>query len=255
MYVWASPSSLVKLGTGSITYISGPVPSEADIPAGLSAYYTWVYVAAGAGSVAFNGNASGYDAPTGITITSSPSDSNYTNIDSCFTATFTPAITLTGSITRTMTPEGTETAALSFTETLTATQTITQTGIYSYTATLTITETIDLSPTITATRTITRTPGPCLCTKNFGKTTIGSLAYDYSGTFNSNIHKIPEDGYAQSIAVYIAATTGGQVRVALYTDDPGGYPGVLLAESFPYTVSTGWNLDRSADGAGCSGCT
>jgi hypothetical protein len=48
------PAAMIKLGSGSYSYISGPSPVTASIAAGASTVYTWVYQATGAGTLAVN---------------------------------------------------------------------------------------------------------------------------------------------------------------------------------------------------------
>jgi hypothetical protein len=74
------PAPMVKLGSGSYSYISGPSPVSASIAAGASAVYTWVYQATGAGTLAVNNYATGYSQYSKLTITAAADDSNYVTI-------------------------------------------------------------------------------------------------------------------------------------------------------------------------------
>jgi uncharacterized repeat protein (TIGR01451 family) len=68
-----SPFSFsLLLGTGSAFMVSGPIPFSVVLPAGTSQNFTWVFDAAGTGSVCFSGSAQGTDVGTGMTITSPP---------------------------------------------------------------------------------------------------------------------------------------------------------------------------------------
>ena len=59
-----TPSALSQNGTTIATLISGPTPASATITAGGSVDFSWTYSAASAGTVNFNGNASGTDTNT-----------------------------------------------------------------------------------------------------------------------------------------------------------------------------------------------
>jgi len=60
-------ASIVPQGdTASISYVSGPNPSSANIAGGASQRYTWIYNTTGTGTVNFYGQASGTDANSGV---------------------------------------------------------------------------------------------------------------------------------------------------------------------------------------------
>ncbi|MGA3060664.1 MAG: hypothetical protein ABSD92_09880 [Candidatus Bathyarchaeia archaeon] len=64
-----APSSLTLGGTGSATYVSGPSPASATISgSGGSQNFVWTYTAATAGTVTFQGSASGTDQYSGSVV-------------------------------------------------------------------------------------------------------------------------------------------------------------------------------------------
>ena len=74
------PAPLVKLGTGTAVYESGPLPVSYTVASGTEVYYTWVYATSGAGSIGFNSYVTAYAQYSNVTLTSAPVNSNYTLI-------------------------------------------------------------------------------------------------------------------------------------------------------------------------------
>ncbi len=96
------------------------------------------------------------------------------------------------------------------------------------------------TPTPTYTATIAPTP-VCDCPAWFGKKVPGAYSYDFSYYFNACKYRLLENGTVRSIFVSFASTTGGEARVALYTDN-GGVPGNLIVESASEAISeSGWH--------------
>ncbi|MCE5301218.1 MAG: hypothetical protein LLG37_10165 [Spirochaetia bacterium] len=98
------------------------------------------------------------------------------------------------------------------------------------------------SPLFSATDTPTETP--CPCPDYFGRTytlTAGTTAAD--GIFDSNSFTLTEDAVVRTLSINIDSTTaGGQVRLAIYTNDSAyNVPAALIAETAPQTAVTGWN--------------
>ncbi|HPD19024.1 MAG TPA: hypothetical protein PLF61_05110, partial [Candidatus Goldiibacteriota bacterium] len=74
------PSLLQQIGTGGAV-LAAPTPSAQNIPGGAGRTFTFVYQAAGTGTVVFRGNASGTDEHSLRTVSSSPTDSNVLTIN------------------------------------------------------------------------------------------------------------------------------------------------------------------------------
>lgn len=94
----------------------------------------------------------------------------------------------------------------------------------------------------------TFTPTPTSqCPAWFGKKIQGDYSYDFSNYFNACKYRLLEDGTINSISVNFASTSGGQARVALYTDN-AGTPGNLIVESASEVISaSGWHTFDVAD--------
>jgi hypothetical protein len=153
------------------------------------------------------------------------------------------------------TPTSTVTAAagtFTFTRTATFTPTYTRTGspTYSYTATYTRTATASYTPspsptvqvTFTSTPTVTETA--CSCPSWFGNGAVGAIGpIADTGYMDSNTFNMAEDGVAHSLSIYISSTSGGNIRLALYTNS--GWtphePVSLIVQSAEQASIVGWN--------------
>jgi len=150
------------------------------------------------------------------------------------TSTFTVASTNTNTFTNT----GTNTATN--TNTATSTRTFTSTYTDTYTPSETITSG---GPTLTFTYTYTatNTPVPCACGVTYGKTDITGMsgASIYNSITANPIH-IAKDTTIESLGVHVAATTGGSLKMALYTNEGFG-PESLIVSSGESPSVVGWN--------------
>lgn len=173
----------------------------------------------------------------------------FTNtVTNTFTRTMSPTFTATR--TRTISPSITDTWTPGF-GTLTNTPTATRTWTNSPSPTMTDTsvptpsftrtQTAGSSPTDTPVSSSTPTETPVTgCAYTFGKTSVGANPVDNAGYLDVNKYTLTECGTVSTLSLYVAATTGGSARMALYTDN-AGIPGSLLSESAAVTVSVGWN--------------
>ncbi len=107
---------LTRLGTSSVTLLSGPVPASATIAGSNGvANFTFVYRADTAGDLGFNGNVTGYDVRTGLPYTSALI-STASNVTVVMPATLTSAISILG------------TGKHNISQTITVIMTVTNTG-------------------------------------------------------------------------------------------------------------------------------
>ena len=117
------------------------------------------------------------------------------------------------------------------------------------TSTPTRTPTAILTPAVTATftNTPTRTPTSTVTTTPTGGTTItlgetSVLSIPYGGLGNQLVAQqvtLSQGATIQSLSYYVS-TTGGQLRLGIYSNS-GGAPGALLAETAAFTPVAGWN--------------
>ena len=123
-----------------------------------------------------------------------------------------------------------------------ATDTVTYTNTVSPTVTVTPTNTpYSGSPTDTLTSTLTPTAAPCTCPSYFGNITLGSQPpIDDSGVVDANQFNLVENAVVRTLSLYITATSGGNMRMSLYTDG-GGHPDTLICESGDQLTTVGWN--------------
>jgi len=92
------------------------------------------------------------------------------------------------------------------------------------------------SPTATWTQTA------CACATYVGNATPGMYGpFDDSGIIDSNMITMTQDGVINALEMYVGATTGGNIEMALYSDN-GGVPGNLLATAPVQGSSVGWNV-------------
>lgn len=94
----------------------------------------------------------------------------------------------------------------------------------------------------TPTNTPTETPtaiGTCICPNKFGRETEGPELFNIGSNICANKYNLPYDAILQSMSIYVLVAAG-EVKTGIYTDN-GNNPGILLAESEPYTVMDGWN--------------
>jgi len=141
-------------------------------------------------------------------------------------------------------PCWTNTPTFTATQSFTNTETPTDTIYYTWTPTFTYTDTptVTVTYTLSSTPTDTFTPGPpCACPDYVGRKILGAYQVDYSGYCNGNKIILSGEAIAESFAIYVQSTTGGQMRMALYSDN-SGTPENLLVESASVIVTTGWNI-------------
>ncbi len=192
-----------------------------------------------------------------ITFTDTPSWTATATRTMTMTGTFSPTQPLTSTWTHTPSWTGTPTFTLTLTDTgtptstgtITPTMTVTQTHsasptVTDYAGTPTDTYTPTNSPTVTVSPTITITKTPCACSSYFGNTVVGLVAsMDESPYFDSNKFTLAQDSVVHSLSAYVASTTGGNIRMALYANS-GWAPHVptsLLVESQEQPSVAGWN--------------
>lgn len=133
------------------------------------------------------------------------------------------------------------------TSTSTLAPTITNTPAVTSTPTRTHTATLTPPVTATFTNTATRTPTSTVTTTPMGGTTItlgetSVLNVPYGGLGNQLVAQqvtLSQGSTIQSLSYYVS-TTGGQLRLGIYSNS-GGAPGALLAETAAFTPVAGWN--------------
>ena len=158
-------------------------------------------------------------------------------------AIFTPTRTATITVTPTLTNTATSTPTYTITRTRTVSPTETPfAGSPTGTPTLTQTNTITMSPTLMDTATVTPTQDSCACPSYFGRESLAVVSgnYNVSGYIESNIFTLAEDANVRSLSMKINTTTGGNVRMAIYSDYPGA-PAALIVESNSQPGVPGWN--------------
>ncbi|HVZ80537.1 MAG TPA: FlgD immunoglobulin-like domain containing protein [bacterium] len=115
----------------------------------------------------------------------------------------------------------------------------------TFTPTQTYTPTVSPTPTVTLSYTPTATPSPtatCSAPQAFGHDIAGLFKYQSGGTgLNSTRFVLSQPGVVSRIALNVAQSGGGQVRVALY-DESGAAPNALLTQSVAVAAVNGWNL-------------
>lgn len=161
------------------------------------------------------------------------------DITPTMTLTSTPTFTSTSTITPTFTPTATPTFTRTITQTFTPTVTPTFTASPTATPTATATRTRTNTPVASSTRTPTPTASPTMVCISFGNVTTSGNYYAGNGTVF--FKKITVSGGAQIQNIYTYVVSGsGSIKGAIYSDY-NGYPRVLMSQSIPKTVSTGWN--------------
>lgn len=165
------------------------------------------------------------------------------------TAVSTATFTYTNSSTNTALPTNTNTDIP--TNTPTRTNTYTSTATSTRTFTNTYTETYTPSDTVTAggptftftyTHTATSTPVPCACGVTYGKNNItGMSGVSIYNSITANPIHIAESTNIESLGVHVVASSGGSIKMALYTNEGFG-PGALIVSSAEVPSTTGWNV-------------
>ena len=182
------------------------------------------------------------DPPDTPTSTITPSVTPTYTITPTFTDTSTISPTWTNTSTITSTFSDTSTISPTWTNTSTITPTFTPTPTSTVTPTWTFTRTITPSdtPTVTssATPSPTFTPTNTMVCTNFGNTDNNGNYYAGNGTIFYKKLTVSAGAQIQKIYTYIQSGQG-QIKGAIYTD-LNGYPRILLAQSAPVYVSTGW---------------
>jgi hypothetical protein len=108
----------------------------------------------------------------------------------------------------------------------------------------------NVPPTATKTPTVIANPTPPSGqAMNFGRTSSWGVddASD-NGHLNGSRFWLPTNGKLKSLSVFVGATNGGKVRLALYSTNSRGGPGTLLAQSAEVTAVVGWNTLSIASG-------
>ncbi|HPI04373.1 MAG TPA: hypothetical protein PKZ78_11105, partial [Candidatus Goldiibacteriota bacterium] len=77
-----NPLNYTDASTGGLIPVSGPDPASVTVAGNTSAVFTWVYTAAGLGSVALSGNATGTDENSFVTVSSAVKSSPMIQIQS-----------------------------------------------------------------------------------------------------------------------------------------------------------------------------
>jgi hypothetical protein len=153
----------------------------------------------------------------------------------------TPVVTNTPTLTIANTPTYTMTGINTSTTTSTP---IISTGTYTFTPTPIATFTPTRTPTSTATRISSITALPTSVVITIGETNV--LNTDDSGNGNLLVAQqavLSQSATIQNLSFYVA-TTGGQLRLGIYSDN-GGNPGTLLAQTAAFTpVVTGWSTQN-----------
>jgi hypothetical protein len=67
---------ITSASTGGMIPVAGPSPANQTIVGGTTAYFTWTFSATGQGNVVLSGNVTGYDENSGLSVSSSMTESN-----------------------------------------------------------------------------------------------------------------------------------------------------------------------------------
>ena len=96
-------------------------------------------------------------------------------------------------------------------------------------------------PTFTFTPTYTPTVYACSDMQFFGACSTGLIDVDLNGAYiAASRYQLHEDGFINELSAYIYSSSGGTIRLALYSDSAGA-PGSLLFQGAPQACAAGWN--------------
>ncbi|MBN2753427.1 MAG: T9SS type A sorting domain-containing protein [Candidatus Goldbacteria bacterium] len=91
------------------------------------------------------------------------------------------------------------------------------------------------------TPTFTPTVYACSDMQFFGACSTGLVDVDLNGAYiAASRYQLHEDGFINELSAYIYSSSGGTIRLALYSDSAGA-PGSLLFQGAPQTCAAGWN--------------